>query len=223
MKKTLLILVLLVVLSLAFFWFINKDKHNEPAILLPWQVSTNTDGTTHILGVDIGKVTFKELMFKIQYLAEPALFETADGKLTLEAYFGKKKFGMLEARLIVEMDASQEFLKTMLVGSTDREATPSNNWKYALSIKNTKIVNDLRVWRLIYLPITDYELKQMKFFGEPEEILKVNETAEYWLYPSKGVALLYDTAGKEIFYYVAPKDFGRLKDSLPKKAIMIIR
>jgi len=56
-----------------------------------------------------------------------------------------------------------------------------------------------------------------------EEIIKLNDTAEYRLYPSKGMVLLYDTAGKEIFYYAAKKDFKRLKDSLPKKIIMIIR
>lgn len=190
---------------------------------LPWMVSTNADGTTHILGVDIGKTTFKELMFKLKLLAEPALFESPDGKLSLEAYFGKKRFGVLDARLIAEMDADEKLLKQMLAEKVGRDSTPSNHWKYALSVKNTRIANDLRIWRLIYLPVTDYEIKQMKFFGEPEEKLKVTETAEYWLYPSRGMALLYDTDGKEIFYYVAKKDFPRLKASLPKKAVMQIR
>ena len=63
----------------------------------------------------------------------------------------------------------------------------------------------------------------MNFFGEPAEKIKVNDTAEYWLYPSKGMILLYDTDGKEIFYYVAKQDFERLKESLPRKAVMIIR
>ncbi len=216
-------LAIIIIGSLAFFWVINDDRQNQLANRLPWQVTNNADGTTRVLGVNIGKVTFKELMFKLQHLAEPAIFESPDGNLTLEAYFGKKKFAMLEARLVVEMDATQEVLKSMLAENTKREATPSNNWKYSLNVKNTKIANSLRIWRLIYLPVTDYELKQMKFFGEPEEKLKINETAEYWLYPSKGVALLYDTAGKEIFYYVARKDFKRLKNSLPKEVVMKIQ
>jgi len=54
----------------------------------------------------------------------------------------------------------------------DRDSTPSNHWKYTLTVKNTKIANDLRVWHLIYLPVSDYEPKQMKPFGEPEEKLK---------------------------------------------------
>ncbi len=184
---------------------------------LPWKVHTTADGSTHVLGVDIGNTTFKQLMFKLQLLAEPALFEASDGTLTLEAYFGKKKFGMLEARLIVEMDADEALLKTFLAEQMGKDSTPSNHWKYALSVKNTRIANDLRVWRLVYLPVADYDLKQMKFFGEPQEILKINNTAEYWLYPSKGMALLYDSDGKEIFYYVAPRDYQRLRKSLPMK------
>ena len=202
------------------------DNNTEQSLnkSMPWKAAVTADGYTNVLGVDIGKDTFKQIMFKLQLLAEPALFETKDGKLSLEAYFGKKRFGALEARLITEMDADQALLKQMLdekVG--DREATPSNLWKYKITVKSTKIANDLRVWRLIYLPVSDYEIKQMKFFGEPDEKLKVSETAEYWLYPSRGIALLYDTAGKEIFYFVAPKEFQRLRNALPKEAVIKIQ
>ncbi len=185
---------------------------------LPWLVSTKSDGTTHILGVDIGDATFKELMFKLKLLAEPALFEAPNGDLTLEAYFGKKKFGIFEARLVVEMDAEKALLKKMLKEQVDKDSTPSNHWKYGLSVKNTKLANDLRVWRLVYLPIPDFEPKQMKLFGEPDEKIQVSESAQYWLYPNRGMALLWDTEGKEIFYYVANKDFDRLKKSLPMEA-----
>ena len=203
----------------------DKNIKEKAKTNLPWHSTVTAEGYNHFLGVDIGKVTFKEMMFKLQLLAEPALFEDAKSKkLTLEAYFGKKKFGILEARLIVEMDADEALLKKMLAEKVgDKDSTPSNHWKYALSVKNTRVANDLRIWRLIYLPTTDYEMKQMNFFGKPDEKVKVTETAEYWFYPSKGVVLLYDTAGKEIFYYVAQKDYARLKASLPKKAVLIIR
>lgn len=215
---------LIAALLLVFLVACDTKSTDEPQTKLPWQVTTNSDGTTHVVGVDIGNATFKDLMFKTRLLAEPAVFETPKGKLSLEAYFGKKKFGLLEARLVAEIDADEAILKQMLeekVGT--RDSTPSGNWKYTLSIKNTKIANDLRVWRLIYLPTPDFDLKQMNFFGVPEEKLKVNDTAEYWLYPSKGMALLYDTAGKEIFYYASQQDFPRLKAALPKEVIMRIR
>jgi len=184
---------------------------------LPWKATATSDDATHVLGVDIGKTTFKELMFSLQLLAEPALFQSKDNKLTLEAYFGKKKFGVLEARLVAEMDADEATLKKFLKEQVGRDSTPSNHWKYKLSIVNTRIANDLRVWRLVYMPVADYEPKQIKFFGTPEETIKINDTAQYLLFPSKGTVVLWDTAGKEMFYYVAKKDFERLKKSLPMK------
>jgi len=201
----------------------DEETQKKYAEIVPWKVSINDDGTTHVIGVDIGKATFKDLMFKLRLLAEPAVFEASDGTLTLEAYFGKKKFGILEARLIAEIDADDALLKMMKKEQAEKDSTPSNHWKYALSVKNTKLANDIRVWKLIYLPIIDYQPKQMNFFGEPTEKITINKTAEYWLYPDKGMVLLYDTAGKEIFYYTAPKDFARLKAGLPKEAVMRIQ
>ncbi|MEE9327001.1 MAG: hypothetical protein V3U71_06870 [Cocleimonas sp.] len=197
-----------------------KEKLNQQR---PWDVSTTADGSTSVLDVEIGKTTFKQLMFKLHLLAEPGLFEAPDGTLSLEAYFGKKKFGILEARLVAEMDADEKILKKMLDEQAGKDSTPSNHWKYKLTVENTKIANDLRVWRLIYLPISNYEPKQMNFFGKPEETMKINDTAEYRLYPSRGMALLYDTNGKEIFYYAAQKDFERLKNSLPRETVIQIR
>ncbi len=220
MKRLILLLGFLVILSGC-----GEDIKEKAKTNLPWHSTVTEEGYTQFLGVDIGKSTFKEMMFKLKLLAEPALFEDAkDGTLTLEAYFGKKKFGILEARLIVEMDADEALLKKMLKESVgDRDSTPSNHWKYQLTVENTKVANDLRIWRLIYLPTSDYEMKQMNFFGKPEEVVKVNKTAEYWFYPSKGIVLLYDTAGKEIFYYAAQKDYARLKASLPTEAVMQLK
>jgi hypothetical protein len=225
MKKFLVGLLLIGVVIAGLFWsFSGNDAENKAkaATGLPWKVSTTANGSTQVLGVDIGEVTFKQLMFKLRLLAEPALFETPEGVLFLEASFGKKKFGILEARLIAEMEADQSVFKTMKDGNVGRDSTPSNHWKYSLSIKSTKVANDLRVWRLVYMPIADFELKQMKFFGEPQEKIQVTDNAQYWLYPDKGMALLWDKEGKEIFYYSALKDFPRLKKSLPTNVVTVM-
>lgn len=224
MNKILAGLLLTGIVTAGLFWSLSGNDEENKAVAatgLPWQVSITENGATHILGVDIGEITFKELMFKLKLLAEPALFETPEGVLFLEASFGKKKFGILEARLIAEMEADQSVFKTMKDGNAGRDSTPSNHWKYSLSVKSTKVANDLRVWRLVYLPVADFELKQMKFFGEPKEKIQVTDNAQYWLYPEKGMALLWDKEGKEIFYYAAPKDFARLKKSLPTKVVTV--
>ncbi len=213
-------LVVLIFL-LSFYGWKNQGKTIESAKNLPWQISISESGNTKVFGIEIGKSTFKELMHELKLLAEPALFENKEGEFLLEASFGKKKIGLLEARLIAELDADRKTLQTIKHESEKKEATPSNQWKYVPSIKSTQeIINDLRVWRLIYLPVSNYDEKRIEFFGEPEEVISITDTAKYLLFPKKGVAVLWDTEGKEIFYYVAPKDFSRLKLNLPKARVM---
>lgn len=216
--------VVFLIFILSFYGWKNQEQTIAAAKNLPWQISTTDAGNTKVFGVEIGKSTFKELMHELKRLAEPALFESPDGDFLLEASFGKKKIGLLEARLVAELDADRKIMEAIKLDSVKREATPSNQWKYIPSVKSIQeVINNLRVWRLIYLPVSDYDEKQIEFFGEPKESIKINETAQYLLFPEKGLVVLWDTAGKEIFYYAAPKDFERLKKRLPTKRVMTLQ
>lgn len=186
---------------------------------LPWKVSITESGATEVFGITVGDMTLKELSIRLKKIADTALFETPKGDLSIEAYFGKTTIGLLEGRLIADVEASDEFLKTELSHSKDRDSTPNNNWKHQLSTEGAAEIVDMNIWRLVYIPVAEYEEKQIKFFGEPKETIKVTKTAQYRLFPDKGIALLWDTDGGDIFYYVAPKDFARLKASLPMEIV----
>jgi len=186
---------------------------------LPWKTSITASGATQVFGIAVGEVTLKELSIRLKKISDSALFETSKGVLSLEAYFGKTMIGLLEGRIIVDLEADSGFLKTERQYARNRDSTPNNNWKYKLSTEGLVKTVDMVIWRLVYIPTGEYEQKQIKFFGKPEEIIKVTKTAQYRLYPSKGIALLWDTEGSEIFYYVAPKDFSRLKASLPMEIV----
>lgn len=186
---------------------------------LPWKISVSESGATQVLGVNIGEDSLKQVSTTLRSIADTAVFENDKGKLHLESYFGKVMIGMLEGRIVADLDANEDFLKTAKEQAKSRDATPNNNWKYKLSYENGAKANEMRVWRLVYMPTGQYEEKQIKFFGVPEETIKVTETAHYRLFPSKGLAVLWDTDGGEIFYYVAPKEFARLKASLPMEVV----
>ncbi len=210
MKK--LFFVLLILLSAC-------EPKERDVTNLPWKTSITESGATQVFGINVGDVTLKELSIRLQKIADSALFETPQGDLSIEAYFGKTTIGLLEGRIIADLDAGDEFLKTERKHAKDRDSTPNNNWKYQLSTEGAAEIVDMNVWRLVYIPIGQYEEKQIKFFGEPEEIIKVTETAQYRLFPEKGIVLLWDTEGGEIFYYVAPRDFDRLKQQLPMEVV----
>lgn len=186
---------------------------------LPWKTSVTASGATQVFGIAIGEVTLKELSLRLRKISDTALFETPKGELSIESYFGKVAIGLLEARIIADLEVSDEFLNTERQHAKNRDSTPNNNWKYQLTTEGLAETVNKVVWRMVYLPTGQYEEKQIKFFGKPEEIIKITKTAQYRLFPSKGIALLWDTDGGEIFYYVAPKDFLRLKESLPMKVV----
>jgi len=186
---------------------------------LPWKTSVTESGAIQVLGITIGEMTLKELSIRLQKISDTALFETPKGELSIESYFGKTMIGLLEARIVVDLEVSDEFLNTERKYAKNRDSTPNNNWKYQLTTEGLAEVANKKIWRMAYLPTGQYEEKQIKFFGEPEEIIEVTKTAQYRLFPSKGIALLWDTDGSEIFYYVAPKDFLRLKESLPMEVV----
>ncbi len=191
-----------------------KDTKN-----LPWKTSITKSGATEVFGLAIGEITLKELSIGLKKIAQSALFETPNGELSIESYFGKTTIGLLEGRIIADLDASDDFLKTEKNHAKKRDSTPNNNWKYQLSTEGEAEIVNMKVWRLVYIPVAEYKEKQIKFFGEPNEIINITKTAQYRLFPNKGIALLWDTDGGEIFYYVAPRDFARLKASLPMKIV----
>lgn len=182
---------------------------------LPWQVATTAQGHTHVFNVDVGKTTLRELIERLHSFPETAVFMDADKHLLLEAYFGKQSLGFLEARLVAELAADQATLEKLATEYIDRQAQPSGSWRLTISEPNQQVANALVVKHLIYIPVADYPEDIVRTrFGEPTQIVAVKETASYWFYPQKGLALLVNGDGGEVFYYSTPADFPALKERL---------
>ena len=51
-------------------------------------------------------------------------------------------------------------------------------------------------------------------FGQPAERIRVGENLEHFLYPAKGLDVVLDSKGRELFQYVAPARFDALRAPL---------
>lgn len=183
---------------------------------LPWQVTSTAEGNTQVFHLDVGKVTLKEVIERFRSFPEMAVFAHESGKRSLEAYFSTMRIGLFEAKIIAELQAEPAMLDSFQTNNTKREGMASGLWKYTLSEADMKIANGLRVQRLIYMPMIDYDLDiVVARFGEPEERVASQQAGiEYWFYPSKGLTIAMNTDGKEILYYTAKADFAALKQAL---------
>jgi len=221
MKRLLLLTVILLLLGLMLAgWLYSKGEQSNGEVTLPWKIKLSESGATRVFGMDIGRLTLKEMMLSLHKLAEASVFENREGVLSLEAYFGKTRLGIFDATLIADIDASQVELKNFisLLKVSDREGTPSGNWKYKLAEESVQQANDMRVWRLVYIPSANYDVVTIeKQFGKPDNKEPLGDGLTYWYYPKKGVVVLEDQNGGEVFYYVAPDEFSRLQAALPKE------
>jgi hypothetical protein len=213
MKQTLLLSSLL---ALTLGMSGCDSSPNQKPEDLPWQVITTAEGNTQVFHLDVGKVTLKDVIERFHSFPEMAVFAHESGKRDVEAYFSTMRIGLFEAKIVAELDATPAMLDSFQTNNTKREGMASGQWKYTLSEADMKIADGLRVKRLIYMPMINYDLDiVVARFGEPEERVASQQAGtEYWFYPSKGLAIAMNTNDNEILYYTAKADFAALKQAL---------
>jgi hypothetical protein len=134
----------------------------------------------------------------------------------LEAYFGTVHFGPLKAKVITSLASSREELDSLKAAATDREGSPSGDWKFPLS-EGPASHRDRIVKGLTYIPGTR-NLDQafvLERFGQPAATLRESEQAISWFYPERGLSVLLDDKTREVFEYRLPKDFELPDGSQP--------
>lgn len=186
---------------------------------LPWQIEILPDGHSRVFGITPGQSTLLEAKRALDQKAEVSLFKAADGALSLELYYGRIQLGFLDALLITEVDATQEQLKALEAQASNPKAQPSGSWKLDLRFEDYNTIQPWKVRSLTYIPTAvqfDAEMLE-KRFGPPAERKPIDAGREYWFYPDKGLAIMLAEKEKEIFQYVAPSDFPRLKDKLSRE------
>ena len=186
---------------------------------LPWQIEIFPDGHSKVFGIELGKSTTLEAKRALDKKADFNLFKSADGSISLEAYYGTVRLGVLEAKLIAEVEATQEQLKKLGEHAENARAQPSGAWKFDLRDEDYLTIQNWPVRSLTYIPTAvqfDTELLE-KRFGKPSERKPIDAGREYWLYPDKGLVIMLADKEKEILQYVAPSDFARLKDKISRE------
>lgn len=183
---------------------------------LPWQLTLNAQGQPTVFHIAIGQDTLKSVIDRFHHFPEIALFTQQNGKQSLEAYFAKQRLGLFEAKLLVDLQADDATLNQLQQKSGKREGTASGQWKYALDEKDLPQINQLLIRRVVYMPSVDYTPDVVKArFGEPGEVLPSSQTrVEYWFYPDKGLAILLNNDGGDIFYYTAREHYAVLRQEL---------
>jgi hypothetical protein len=208
MKLALIIVSVLSALTFSLF-YLTKQKPAEESFDLPWQVAVHDPLHSEVLGIVLNQTNLEQARSRFGQLDGIALYRKPDGHFTLEAYFGKVSIGPFGARIIATLDASQDDLEAMVQDTVKRVPTEDGGFKWTLSQQKQTEQGLRKIRSLTYLPSyrgMDQDYIRARF-GEPARKQTVDETAQLWFYPDKGVRILVDNKGNELFEFLAPADF----------------
>lgn len=216
-KKTLWLFVALLVIGLGVGWISSFEGKQITIKNPPWKVNTKNESVTDVFGMQVGKDSLLKIVETLKKVPELAAFVNPDGSRLIEAYFSR--VGTLKASYVAEVDLENTDLSTYARFDGQGKPMPSGKRKYTLSKTGISGSNTLRVWKIAYLPSTNYSEAQIEqFFGKPESKEAAAETIDYWYYPMKGLIVAHDKDGREVFYYSARSEYEKLKQSVPRES-----
>ena len=186
-------------------------------IKLPWHITQHEDGTTEVIDIHLGKTNLQSVN-AIFHEAEEIAIYLGKEKLSLEAYFGTIKLGLLEAKLVTTLDIGQLELEQMLSRAKGLAMSSSADRKIKIADQDIATALSTAIASISFIP--KYSGLEAEFFkerfGEPDAWIRLNENAVQYFYPSKGLSILIDAKGKEVLEYTLPNAF-----KMPEEVIYI--
>ncbi len=211
MKQVIIVSVLILIVLL---FILDKTAEKDGTIdeKYPWQITLLEDGRSRIFGIILDETRVKEINEILKSRPKIALFETAN-TLSLEAYYKNITLGGLIGSFIFTVNATQQQFDKIRNESVKKEPAGNNGFRYELDKPSTDRLESATVKNLIYLPTVNLDEKTIiQRFGEPAHKIKLKTKEQGWhyLYPEKGLDLIYKEEGKEVLQYVLPKNFNAL-------------
>jgi len=211
-------ITLLIILTLLYKQTATKNESVEKITDLPWMVTINPDRSSTIFNQTLGKSTLEDFQGYVKRQPEVSLFRDQDASFTVEALFEKINLGGLVSHVILELNVPKEELAELEKNSLKKTVMPSGAYKLRLSTETINTLANKTITNLTYSPTSvrlDAEMIKLRF-GEPDEIITVDDKISHFLYPQIGLDIILNLnkRAKDVFQYVNPDDFDRLREKL---------
>jgi len=213
MKLAFQIILGVCLLAFVLFYF-SVDQNGEASSNLPWQITLHDQDRLEVFGIVLNQTSLQQAREQFGRLEGIALYQSEQGDYSLEAYFGKLAIGRFNARLIANLDAPQDELEALTMHAVKRVKTEEGSTRWTLNAEKQREQGLRKIRSLSYIP--DYSELDAEYirqrFGEPASYSVVNETTQLWVYPQRGVRILIDTQGRELFEYMSPAQLKLLEE-----------
>lgn len=224
MKNFIFVSALLVIAFIVINSSSNRQVNNYQNEIqnYPWQISIMENGKSKVFGIVLTETALQRVNQILNNQPKLAIFEQ-NRKISLEAYYKNVTRGGLIGDFIFTLDASNKQLDQLKQKSLKQILLKNNGRRYDLGKNALQTVNKWKVKYLSYVPMVQLDEKIIiKRFGIPakkiQSIIKTTESKNsanwHFLYPEKGLDIIINENGKDLFQYVMPENFNLLLEPL---------
>lgn len=208
-------LFLLLAVALAIYPFLNPPENGEVVAGLPWQIDIQSDGSTQVFGLHIGKSRLSDAYEILGNDMELAIIAASDEAGTLEMYYGHYQAGLLSGKLVLQTSAREQDIELWRENAAKSEYMASGRAKkYTLSDADSAQVLQEKITGITFIPAVNLDEEViLARFGSPEKKIVMSDATHY-LYPAKGLDIALYKEAKEVLQYVSPGAFSQLSQPL---------
>ena len=211
-RKIAFSILALTLLAIGIAILMPGGRQVDPNPKLPWMIEVNEDGSSTVFDLTLGKSSIADARKLLDEEGEITLFSKLDGTLTIEVFFERVFLSGLKADWVMTVDLTQVQMRPMYDNGARVSKLGSGEQKVTLRTEDMDAVAAAPIRHITYLPVADLEAELIESrFGTPtRRITEAKTGVSHWLYPEKGLDIAVDPERKEVFQYVAPKDFQQL-------------
>lgn len=181
----------------------------------PWEVTTTPDGGSRVFGIELGRSTLAEARRQVSNDLAIALIAAPDGTLALEGHSERIEAGFITGTLTLGTAVDADVLQAMRQRAVKSTIQPSGARRLALHADDQAAALAAPVVAITFVPALQLDAAMIADrFGPPAETLRREADIEHLLYPAIGLDVAINARGREVFQYVRPDAFARLRAPL---------
>ncbi len=184
---------------------------------LPWQVDLLPNGSSTVFGLTIGSSTLADARARFGDDRELGVVAAPGEPGAVEAFYRDVTMGAITGKLILTADIPNQVIESMRQRARKVEYMQGSTKKATLADEDAVLANRTPIRAITFIPTVNLDEEMvLQRFGRPTERIRSSESVEHFLYPDRGLDVVLDSKGKELLQYVAPQQFGQLREPLLK-------
>jgi len=206
-----LVALIAAALILPVFFVPDGANHGARTDLLPWNVEVLPDGSSKVMGMQLGVTTLSEARSLFGPDMDVAIVTAPSEAGALEAYVASAKAGYITGRLVLVLEATGETVAAMRERASKTEYMESTTRKSTPTADDMTSIMAMPIRSIAFIPSINLERSAIEErFGAPDSMIRANDHQVHLLYPGRGLDVIIDSKGKELLQYVEPRHFDVL-------------